>query len=99
MMTKKLLLCALCAFALTACSDDDDNNGPKPERIETSEGVFVINQGSFRVLPGSVSYIDYKTSSIEEDAYKNVNGFIVGDTPTMLSCAVQKSISQCRNQT
>lgn len=81
MMTKKLLLCALCAFALTACSDDDDNNGPKPERIETSEGVFVINQGSFRVLPGSVSYIDYKTSSIEEDAYKNVNGFIVGDTP------------------
>lgn len=82
MKTKKILLCALCAFAFTACSDDDDNDKPKPEPIETSEGVFVVNQGEKNSgIPGSLTYIDYKTGDAELNAFKNANGFVLGDTP------------------
>lgn len=82
MMTKKLLLCALSAFALTACSDDDDDKTPNPGTIETSEGVFVVNQGQMsQNIPGSLTYIDYKTGSAELNAFKNVNGIVLGDTP------------------
>lgn len=99
MMTKKLLLCALSAFALTACSDDDDDKTPNPGTIETSEGVFVVNQGQMsQNIPGSLTYIDYKTGTAEQNAFKNVNGIVLGDTPygalvhgSKLYIAVQES--------
>ena len=65
---KKLLkfaLMAVCAFGMTACSDDD-NNKPIIDPVEPSvnvTGVYVLSQGNYYSgLNGDLTYYNPATS-------------------------------------
>ena len=83
-MKKMLLRSALLmlgTLVFTACSDDDNNNST-PELVNVTEGVFVLNEGSyFSGIDGSLSYIDYATNQITNNVFANKNGRSLGGTP------------------
>lgn len=81
---KKLIsmcLCAACAVAMTSCSDDDDPVIKNPDVPTISTGAFILNQGSWGKIDGSLNLLDYAKESLTMNVFKNVNGRSLGDTP------------------
>lgn len=75
----------LSVFAV-ACSDDDDPDQPLPELPKTSEGAYILNQGSYYSnVEGMLSFVDYKTNSVTNSLFTKANGRSLGNTP---QCAV-----------
>jgi len=69
------------ALAFTACSDDDNKNTTS-ELVNVTEGVFVLNEGSyFSGIDGSLSYINYATNQITNGIFASKNGRSLGGTP------------------
>ena len=80
---KKLLplisAAVMCGLAFTSCSDDDTPTPPTPTTV--TEGIFVVNEGTYGSIPGSLTSIG-KDGSITQDAFaKANNGMALGDTP------------------
>lgn len=71
-----LIILASVALLYTSCKDDDDNIIPSPD---TTNGVFVVNEGSFGAGNGSVSYLSLTTGVMTNNLFENVNGFPLGD--------------------
>lgn len=90
-----IALCALCFTACS--DDDDKPEIPEtpdtPENPDTPNNpdnpdnpdnqlVFVLNQGNMgKNIPGSLSKIDLTAGTIVNNAFKDANGRILGDTP------------------
>ncbi len=65
-------------FLLTSCSDDDnssDNNSNDAGKY--SKGIFFINEGTFGVGNGSISF--YDGSTVEHQIFANTNTRPLGD--------------------
>lgn len=88
-MTKfaKLLLIAALSIGFASCSkDDDEPDVPNPDAPTVAEGAFVLNQGNHgKQIEGSLTLIDYSSSTSEQDIFQRVNGRNLGATP---QCAV-----------
>ena len=83
---KKLLkfaLMAVCAFGMTACSDDD-NNKPIIDPVEPSvnvTGVYVLSQGNYYSgLNGDLTYYNPATSDYTNGLFEAVNERAFGGT-------------------
>jgi hypothetical protein len=77
MKINKFLTCLFASVLLVvaSCKDDDVYNNQ-----ETSySGILVSNEGNFTTPSGSISFIPYDISTIENDIYKKVNNAYVGD--------------------
>lgn len=76
-----LAMAAMAACSLTSC--EDDNNGvAELKPVTTSDGVFVINNGSqLGGNDGSLTYYDYGTATATQDMYRTANGVSLGATP------------------
>ncbi|MCM1028946.1 MAG: hypothetical protein NC342_06125 [Pseudoflavonifractor sp.] len=78
----KGLILPILAIALVSCSDDDDPKPVNPDLPEVSAGAFILNQGNLRnKIEGSLTYIDYTTSTASQRLYQNANGVSLGNTP------------------
>ena len=78
---KKILLSFATLFlgALTfvSCSNDDDIQPADP--ITISNGAFVVCEGNLgSKIPGSVSYLDYRTGFVANNTFLQVNGRVLG---------------------
>lgn len=70
------------AFAFTACSDDDVTNPVTPEVFNSTDGVFILCEGSyFSGVAGSLSYLDYTTMDMSDGIFLSKNGRELGGTP------------------
>lgn len=68
----------LVLFALTACNDTDNYHGT----FNTTKGALVINQGNqYNGIAGTLGTFDTNTLSYSANAFENVNGQSLGDTP------------------
>lgn len=68
-------------LALVSCSKDDDNNPEQPE-VKVTTGLYIINEGNYySQIDGSLSYLDFTTSSIGNGLFKAKNGRSLGGTP------------------
>ncbi len=80
---KKLFLTSV-MFSVVGlfCGCNDDNDGFTPEVIETTTGMFIVNEGNYySSIDGALSYIDYTTDIVTVDAFKKANGISLGGTP------------------
>lgn len=75
-----ILAIAACAtLCMTSCDDNDD--APKLESVEVSEGVFVLNSGNQKgKIDGSLTYYDYNTQTATQNVYQSANGKSLGVT-------------------
>lgn len=82
-MKKLFPLCLLASFAVafTGCSDDDDPTVKNPDIPTVSTGAFVLNQGLYGKLDGSLNVIDYTRLTYATNVFKNANGRSIGATP------------------
>lgn len=83
-MVKKFLLSSLflsSIFAFVSCDKDEPVYDEKPTEKQVV-GVYVLNQGTQGYnIPGSLTYVDYKTRTAQQDVFKNANGTVLGSTP------------------
>ncbi|GHA34942.1 hypothetical protein GCM10007103_15600 [Salinimicrobium marinum] len=72
-ISKLFLFGVLGAFLLNSCSSDDDTNIPEPTpESDYSNGIFVVNEGSFSGS-GTITYISNDLQMVENDIYSKVN--------------------------
>lgn len=83
-MLKKFLLSSLIVssiFGLTSCDKDEPEYDEKPTGKQ-EVGAYILNQGTQGYnIPGSLTYVDYKTQASSQDIFKNANGTVLGSTP------------------
>ncbi len=78
----KLMLLAACSMAFTACGDDDEPNLPNPDVPSVAEGAFILNQGNYgKQIEGSLTLIDYSSSSASQNLFQQANHRSLGATP------------------
>lgn len=67
---------------LTGCTNDDNKNNTPIEYVYT-EGVLIINNGSWNHIDGSLTALDLSKSpfTAQQNVYKNANGTSLGGTP------------------
>lgn len=77
------ILIALGGLSLVACSDNNDEPEiPNPDAPTVAEGAFVLNQGNYyQQIEGSLSFIDYSTSTSSQNVFLKANGRSLGATP------------------
>ena len=73
---------------LTSCTKNSDDFGPQTDDNETpiagSQRVVVLNEGNFMFGNGSVSVIDNSIEQVSNEAFKQANGYPLGDVPQSL---------------
>lgn len=79
----KFLLMAVCSLGFVACgSDDDEPNLPNPDEPTVAEGAFILNQGNYnKQIEGSLTLIDYSSSTASQNLFQRANGRSLGSTP------------------
>lgn len=79
-------LATLASISFTACSDDDDDNngGGNGSKVE-NPGLFVINNGTYGVPNGSLSFYDPATSTVANEVFSNANGIPLGEVAQSMS--------------
>ena len=83
-MKKYLLSIAVMVMGanlLTGCSENDSEDNI-PAMVTITKGVFVVNNGSsYQSIDGSLTYLDYTSSTVNQDICKLTNGKSLGGTP------------------
>ncbi len=72
---KKNVLFSLFTLTIVSCELINDNN---ENNIKTS-GIFIVNEGSFNVSNGDVSFYDPETKTVQNNLFLNANGSAAGD--------------------
>ena len=68
-------------LGFSGCSNDEDGPEPIIDPVMYSTGAFVVNSGNMgKNIPGSLSYFDYSTGTVTNNAFYEANGQYVGDT-------------------
>lgn len=77
------LMIALCGATFTSCESEDGPDEPiSVDPVYVSTGLLVLNEGNYySSINGSLSYIDYHSSTILEDIFKDANQRSLGGTP------------------
>ena len=83
-MKKSYLLTLIAAAGMTfaSCSNSDEPKKPDPEVPTVAEGAFIINQGNYsKQIEGSLTLIDYATSTASQGVFQKANGKSLGASP------------------
>jgi len=86
---KKLLYAALllgAAIQFTACDDDDSPAKPK-QRYDLTQGMVIVNEGSFGKNEASISLYYTNGDSLANDVYYKVNKEELGDVLQSIAVA------------
>lgn len=71
--------CLLLLLLALGCEED---NGPSPMdnvRLAEGSGLLILNEGPFRQSLASLSFYQYADGSVEQDLFRNINGYGLGD--------------------
>jgi hypothetical protein len=79
MKTKSLLFAAILIIAITGCKKDDPQTTPDDTTQVGGKGAYILNEGSWGVGNGSVSYYSTANDVINADVFAAVNGHPLGD--------------------
>ncbi len=80
----KLWAAALsCVALVAACDDEELTTTPPPDFIYPATGAYVLNQGSYGLVDGTISFLDLTTGNLGSgDLFASANqGRSMGDTP------------------
>ena len=72
---RTVFLITFLSLVIVSCKKDNDD-APTPE---ITNGVFIVNEGSFGSGNSSISYMSLATGVMTNDLFQNVNGFPLGD--------------------
>lgn len=76
------MLIAACSLGFISCSNNDEPENPTPDEPTKAEGAFVLNQGNYgKQIEGSLTLIDYGSSSSSRELFQRANGRSLGSTP------------------
>ncbi|MBL0343362.1 MAG: hypothetical protein IPP71_22375 [Bacteroidetes bacterium] len=75
-LTLVAIILASFTILLSSCKEDKDDKSPVPN---ITNGVFIVNEGSFGSGNSSVSYLSLANGVITNNLFENVNGFPLGD--------------------
>lgn len=83
MKTKELLklgaFALICPLFITACDDSDDDT-PNVV-VPASTGLYIVNSGNLSsAINGTLSYLDYATSTMSQKVFSTANGRSLGTT-------------------
>jgi DNA-binding beta-propeller fold protein YncE len=99
-MNRKILVISLSLlFVLISCKKKDPgpvNDGSLTASLK-GKGVFILNEGSFRVGNGSLSFYSYDTDSLYNDVFFKVNDRPLGDIPNSMSIREDKAFIVVNN--
>jgi hypothetical protein len=80
---KKLTFFCSCLCLLIACNEPEDAFPHRQEAakpfLESSKGVFVLNEGNFGWGYGTVDYIDLEKEEVARHIYEGANGELLGN--------------------
>lgn len=98
---KKLLLFALFALTLTACTDEDTTHVPGPPPSQNTDkyqgGYYVFNEGSFGHTPGSINYYNESTEEWTLNLFQLNNAEqTLGNTGTVAVCDADNMYLVCK---
>jgi hypothetical protein len=69
--SKIFVMLFIAALVFTSCNNIVD---PPPPLGVYEDGLFVCNEGPFMTGSGTLTYVSYDLSTVEQNVYKNVNG-------------------------
>ena len=75
---RKILFAALLSVALFGCKKDSPKDDQTP-KVTPGIGAYIINEGSYGVGNGSISYYSTSTDAVSNDMYASANGVPLGD--------------------
>jgi len=75
MKTKLFFTMIIIIALLASCKKDDKDTTP----VITSQGAFVVNEGSFGAGNASISYVDFSTGVISNNIFESTNSYPLGD--------------------
>ncbi|SFG20497.1 YncE family protein [Prevotella sp. KH2C16] len=76
------ILCLLLGLAVFTACHDDDNYLPDREYKVVSDGVFILNEGSYySQINGTLDYLDYSADHVKRGVFASANGRSLGGTP------------------
>jgi YVTN family beta-propeller protein len=76
-----LILAGLCSCSLT---EQDDPYADKEHPYLKDEGVFLVNEGNFMSGNGSLSFYSFRSATIYNDLFEEINGRPLGDIPNSM---------------
>ena len=83
----------------SSCSDDDDKENGNQTFVTVTNGAYVLNEGSYYSnISGSLSYIDYSSSTIANGLFQSVNGRLLGGTPNSMLLAGGEGYIACTDE-
>jgi YVTN family beta-propeller protein len=84
------------AFLFASCSNDDENNDVPLGAYDN--GVLILNEGNFKDVNASVSYLSNDLATFQNDIFKVVNApTILGDVAQSLSFSNEKAFIVVNN--
>ncbi len=87
-----LITLILSAVTFFSCTRPDDRELiDSVESIVSGNGVFIINEGNFRMGNGSLSYYSYDSSKIHNDIFRKISGRPLGDVPNSMQIYGEKA--------
>jgi DNA-binding beta-propeller fold protein YncE len=72
-------------LSLFSCSRLPDPEPELPATFLSSDGVFIINEGNFRLGNGALSFLSYDSAKIYNDIFGKINNRILGDVPNSMA--------------
>jgi YVTN family beta-propeller protein len=75
---KYIFLLTITALTFTSCSKDD-STPVTPPLIESTAGLYIINEGVYGQNNSEISYLDFSTGTVSKNLYAQANGSSLGD--------------------
>ena len=82
---KTYFTAALMILLLFSCVRLPDPEPELPATFLSSDGVFIINEGNFRLGNGALSFLSYDSVKIFNDIFGKINNRILGDVPNSMA--------------
>lgn len=77
-----LLLLLVGSMMFVSCEKDDSGNTPIVDPVYSTTGIFVLNEGNYyNSINGSLSFLDYSSSTLTDGLFNQANGRSLGGTP------------------
>lgn len=64
---------------MASCSDDNDNSGDKDNNSNTTQRVYILNQGSMDANNANIALFNPETGTVEDEWFLKQNGILIGD--------------------
>lgn len=84
-MNYKVIFFFAC-ISFWGCTQEDNEKKPQAANVESSDKVYILNEGNFNWNNASVSVVDLDKNEVHNQQFEAKNGFVIGD---VLQSAIQ----------